>query len=404
VYTPVANPTGNPSTSGYYEIDEIKEAVGNYVSSHLSLTDAGLWILKDNNSHRVLLASDGMKVYDHTGNVKAAFGAFSSMIGDEDGYNTHIGSNNVALRNGQNNIFKVDTGSLVTRFLGTNEDIFKVSYVTERDVKHICSSILFDGENTVVLTDIPPAATQITIDIYCLFTGFESNPKLFSKTVTTPSRSGMAVSISQNYGWEPASGSYGEQLPAGSMRVSGQYGYQSDTMPLELSFTGVTLSSAIAYISWGADVDKDELTLVFGNRADNSSSGLFSSSFGKELVAAGKYSLAEGYGALANGDQAHAEGFGTKALGKNSHAQNNSTVASSDDQTALGKYNEIDNNNKYAAIIGNGTADDARSNACAVTWGGDIIMGLDDYQTSGSADKALYDAIVALGWQDVLES
>ena len=33
-----------------------------------------------------------------------------------------------------------------------------------------------------------------------------------------------------------------------------------------------------------------------------------------------------------------------------------------------------------------------------------VYLGLSDYQTSGSVDKALYDAIVALGWQDVLES
>lgn len=92
-YTPVANPTGNPSTQGYYEIDNIDEAVSNYVSSHLALTNAGLWVVNDNNSYKILLASDGMKVYDASGNLVSTFGEsieFSSSraqyIGGENAY------------------------------------------------------------------------------------------------------------------------------------------------------------------------------------------------------------------------------------------------------------------------------------------------------------------------------
>ena len=93
IYTPVANPTGNPSTQGYYEIDSIDEAVSNYVSSHLALTNAGLWVVNDNNSYKILLASDGMKVYDASGNLVSTFGEsiqFSSSraqyIGGENAY------------------------------------------------------------------------------------------------------------------------------------------------------------------------------------------------------------------------------------------------------------------------------------------------------------------------------
>lgn len=92
-YTPVANPTGNPSTAGYYEIDNIDEAVSNYVSSHLALTNQGLWVVNDNNSYKILLASDGMKVYDASGNLVSTFGEsieFSSSraqyIGGDNAY------------------------------------------------------------------------------------------------------------------------------------------------------------------------------------------------------------------------------------------------------------------------------------------------------------------------------
>ena len=55
--------------------------------------------------------------------------------------------------------------------------------------------------------------------------------------------------------------------------------------------------------------------------------------------------------------------------------QGTNTLASSDNQVALGRYNEEDTSGDYALIIGNGTADDARSNAAAITWGGDIEAG-----------------------------
>lgn len=73
-YNVVVNPTGNPSAQGWYEIDTIDEAVANYVSSHLALTDAGLWVTKDGQAYKILLANDGMKVYDNTGHLVSTFG------------------------------------------------------------------------------------------------------------------------------------------------------------------------------------------------------------------------------------------------------------------------------------------------------------------------------------------
>ena len=48
-------------------------------------------------------------------------------------------------------------------------------------------------------------------------------------------------------------------------------------------------------------------------------------------------------------------------------------LASSNNQTAIGKYNVEDTNDEYALIIGNGTDDSNRSNALTVTWSGNII-------------------------------
>lgn len=92
-YTVVTNPTGNPKSKGYYELDSVDEAVSNYISSHLALTNQGLWVINDNSAYKILLASDGMKVYDGSGNLVSSFGEsiiFSSTrpqtIGNESSY------------------------------------------------------------------------------------------------------------------------------------------------------------------------------------------------------------------------------------------------------------------------------------------------------------------------------
>lgn len=83
----------------------------------------------------------------------------------------------------------------------------------------------------------------------------------------------------------------------------------------------------------------------------------------------------EGINTSATGLGAHAEGYATQAKGKMSHAGGEGTVAESARQTVIGKYNEIDEKGKYAFIVGNGTSDTERSNALAVTWTGNLVVG-----------------------------
>ena len=104
-YTPVSNPSGNPSEAGYYEIDDIDEAVTNYVSSHLSLNDDGLWVVNDDDSYKILLASDGMKVYDAEGKLVSTFGESITFSGDISQY---IGNDNAYI------IFNPTNGGSIT--------------------------------------------------------------------------------------------------------------------------------------------------------------------------------------------------------------------------------------------------------------------------------------------------
>lgn len=101
-------------------------------------------------------------------------------------------------------------------------------------------------------------------------------------------------------------------------------------------------------------------------------SGTSSHSEGGGTVASGDYSHSEGSGTVANGTSSHSEGSGTVASGNYSHSEGYNTKASSMYQHTEGKWNVEDSNNKFAHIIGNGTANNARSNAYAVDWDGKI--------------------------------
>ena len=106
---------------------------------------------------------------------------------------------------------------------------------------------------------------------------------------------------------------------------------------------------------------------------------------GENTTASGTRSHAEGNYCEASATTAHAEGTRTKATANYSHAQNYYTVAASEAQTAIGKYNVSDSADTYAFIIGNGTADNARSNALTIDWNGNISGYHRDYAPGETA-------------------
>ena len=105
---------------------------------------------------------------------------------------------------------------------------------------------------------------------------------------------------------------------------------------------------------------------------------------GSNTVASGAGAHAEGFATTASDEYAHAEGASSTASGLWSHAQNRRTIAAKAAQTALGTYNTEDTSTStthpsgdtrygaHAFIIGNGTADNARSNALTVGWNGNL--------------------------------
>ena len=87
-------------------------------------------------------------------------------------------------------------------------------------------------------------------------------------------------------------------------------------------------------------------------------------------IASGNHSHAEGVFSKASGAYSHAEGRSTTASGDTAHAEGLQTKASGDYSHVMGKYNVEDTENKYAFIIGGGTAENKRKNIFMVDWDG----------------------------------
>ena len=105
--------------------------------------------------------------------------------------------------------------------------------------------------------------------------------------------------------------------------------------------------------------------------------GIFTVAAGTDAHAEGvlcqanaNHSHAEGNRTIVDGNSGHAEGRETKASADYTHSEGYRTLASSDVQHVQGKYNIEDANNVYAHIVGNGTAEDNRSNAHTLDWNG----------------------------------
>lgn len=115
---------------------------------------------------------------------------------------------------------------------------------------------------------------------------------------------------------------------------------------------------------------------------DTISTGHSSHSEGFRTTADGNYSHSEGRNTWASGYISHAEGQNTVAAHPQSHAEGLGTIANGDNQHVQGKYNISD----YTSldIIGNGTSEDARSNAYTLDRNGNAWYSGDIYTGSTS--------------------
>lgn len=95
-YSVVVNPTGDPSSQGWYELVSIDEAVQDYVTAHLALTPDGLYLQDTANSqYKVLVATDGLSIIGQGGVTLAKYGT-DAIIGDPNSFHVQITNNRLS--------------------------------------------------------------------------------------------------------------------------------------------------------------------------------------------------------------------------------------------------------------------------------------------------------------------
>lgn len=117
----------------------------------------------------------------------------------------------------------------------------------------------------------------------------------------------------------------------------------------------------------------------------NRASGNHSFAFGSNNIARGFAAFAAGDGVVAEGSAAFASGFDTRARGYASFTAGYKAIAENSYQTAVGKFN--DNKTDTLFEVGNGTADNARSNAFEVTSDGSVRTGKTGYKVAFGAKE-----------------
>lgn len=102
---------------------------------------------------------------------------------------------------------------------------------------------------------------------------------------------------------------------------------------------------------------------------------------GSMTQATSHYAHSEGQLTVASGAIAHTEGNRTTASGRSSHAEGENTIANHRSQHVSGEFNIADTSDAaagdpgtYLEIVGNGTADNARSNARTLDWSGNEVL------------------------------
>lgn len=101
-YDVISNPEGDPSAEGWYELIGIDQAIQNYVSSHLAITDRGLWIQSGSNTKILLSSLEGVIMYNADGRETASYGS-AAIIGDKNGFHIKINDQEIGFYQGENN-------------------------------------------------------------------------------------------------------------------------------------------------------------------------------------------------------------------------------------------------------------------------------------------------------------
>lgn len=171
--------------------------------------------------------------------------------------------------------------------------------------------------------------------------------------------------------------------------------------PSNPNVASATVSIALGQDNTASGTGAISMGTKVSGQSGNTSSGNGSVAIGSSLTASGNYAVALGTLNTSSGQAALAIGRESTANAHFSSAIGLRNIASGAGSFVIGARNEEDTNaldatrgitgaRKYILIVGNGTADDARSNAMTVDWDGNEVLA--GKLTLGAAPTANMDA------------
>ena len=287
-----------------------------------------------------LITSEGMAIRDGVTEL-AVFGASGAQIGQADSSNISLNPSGVS-----------GTGADGAPYFDFNGTSAEITYTIRKELP----AARFDAQTLSTRTQVIDAVYDISdfadVGEVCSFEAFYVRFNTEDRILSYSSPVNCTVQNMNSVKVTPGSSTIGTDLTINAS-VTLHLGISSVTHKLfeEVSFaysgTDNTISvSVYATITQGGSYNvsggyanmryitrQDTVSapcMTFGTRAGDDDPGGLSSTFGGFLYGTGEY------------------------------------------QTALGKFNEQDTNDEYSLIIGNGTADNARSNALTVGWNGNV--------------------------------
>lgn len=335
-YSVVTEP--NADDLGSYYVLSIDESLNNYVATHLAVTSEGLWVLPDSSGYKVLIATGNGTVYTAAG--------------------TYI----------------IDTNGIVVAKFGA-ETIIGKEGTGQLSLKSK-SILLTNEENEEILCITNDGTLKSKI---CFFSADYSS----SYYLPIPSITGYAIYVNYAY------------------RLQNEEGFPHEGSTIFYSGTSssnnITIQGSTGFkVGYSYQQSSQTEWVYTSNQASFVSRAVIKSVRYYAMLPTSYYTIGTRIGNP--GDESYVFGYSCEASGKYSHAYNSFTTAQSDNQTAIGKFNKIDANGKYAFIVGNGASTAALSNAYVLTWDGDMEIGIDTSAASGTVDGDLYAAITALAW------
>ena len=307
-YTPAANPS-EASLSTYYEVDSVDEAMGDYISTHLALTNDGLFVMNDSSGYRLKINSSGWYIIDPQGTTVNQSTSSGNDIGPTSGRHIHVGSSSIDMMNGN----AVDGWSI-----GTAIELIKSG-----------ASYIWAGlENAVALVRVGLSTAGNVV---------------MSGDGYVDVRHGSEVTA--HFGYGPGNAQSGTDT-APYYTLGKRYSNSAIGNYSVAEGYNATASGACSHAEGDQSTASAYQSHAEGGRT--TASGIAAHSQGTNTTASGNNSHAEGGSTTASGSRAHAEGSQTTASGNDSHAGGVSSVAGGAGSFAHGKGVKTNASNQFA--------------------------------------------------------